>query len=423
MDQGKEINKSTPIKHPEIKNCSSAYIHEIEPTAVFPVFFMHLDSNEVKAEIEADELASFSQWLLALKGNTIRRIDKVTRAIGGQVEYSTDNFIFVDHYLEHLLNCKDTPDNRRKQASSWSYAHEEFRSMRKRREDIDNLLSKEDPLILEMLRKPLYYTEPEIRQEEERLKAEQETQRKFIDFLTSTKDITDRQEFLEKLNEDLPEFSQLLEEFKNSLLRAKPGTDPLDTFLDKSADPARSFPINAGYEFVKENVEKQLSLEPGVAKSNSVFNDPVKSVTKFTSEDLEDVLVCLVSKSSPVPVDKANEIINAVISKRSEMIDNMDPWLERLEQHRQLMKGLLSKHSISEDLVERLVKSVEFVSDHPAFGKKTIRQSTVFEAAFNALVFAKKGKLDLNSPAFESFFKEVFPHEVSQKAIDVIREW
>lgn len=422
MSEDQERKEPRLVKPLETEKCSGRHFHEIEPTAFFPDFFIQLDSNEVKAEIEADELADFSQWLFALKGKTVERIDKVIRAIGRQVEYSPDNFIFVDHYLEHLLNCKDTPDNRRQQASSWFYAHEEFRSMRGSGKAIDNLLSKEDPLILELLRKPLYYTESEIKQEEKRLKAEQETQRKFIDFLTSTKDITDRQEFLEKLNEDLPEFSQLLEEFKDSLLRVKPETDPLDTFIDKCADPARSFPVSAGYEFVKEKIERQLSFTSGVGKSSSVYTNPVKSVTKLTSEDLEDVLVCLVSKSSPVPAEKANEIINAVISKRSEMVDKMDPRLEYLEQKRQLMKDFLSKHSISEDLVERLVKSVEFVSDHPALGKKTIRQSTVFEAAFNALVFAKKGKLNLKSPAFESFFKEVFPHDVTQGAINIIRE-
>lgn len=415
-----EPNPPPAKKEVDPSKCNKLHYHEVNEKSLIPDFINHLGPDNTEFKQESAQLADFALWVIALKkDHTSRQMHDFVRRLHGRTYTSpNEDITTIWQYLEHQTQCQGISDQTRQQATCKKYAFDTITNIGiNNNELLENVVSAETPQTLKLLRNPLNYTEGEISKEEQRLKSQKDIDQRFAEFFEKIKaDPLNRQQILEELKQTLPEAAKLLENFQSWILSSKPPAERLEEFVDEVANHPRPF-ANNSFDNIVTNIETSLDSNILRGEDVAILYKSKDYKMKILDKDFKDVLVLLVAKSLPGQSPVVNEIIESIITERRQKVDKSNTQIKELEAKKQLMQNFLNQNSIPPELIENLGNSL--MVTHQYFKDQHVNR-IVFTAAFNALYLAHQNRLDLQSPAFESFFLEVYP-QANKETVSILR--
>ncbi len=414
-------------------------LHSVDERLLIPHSFEQFSIDPEKRQKEVKELATFLTWFARLDNQYSQRVYGFVTGLRqrGQKFSGEDNrSADLGHYLGHMEECPGESDNTHQQAAGRKEVYEQFTSI-----DLNSLgqpvVDNRSPntQILNLFRNPLMHTEVEVSEAETQRRSIQTHDQKFVQFIEETRGIRSPEQFLQALQQKLPDTFTVVERFREWLNKGY-----IKDMLGEIVDSA-SFEL--GFKDLNLNgvglaVSKNLQRHSAFLKSDFPGVSISWSDAYISDSTLRDVLSLLVIKSLHKSLDTKQDSFGfdrEYKQQRSGQIDDLTvsiirdykrkTWdneriLSELAEKRLLMQVFIAKAGISAELIDELTRLVREPEDSE--GKKSLvhRDHTSFALAFNALFFSSKGRLDISSTAFRAIVKEIFPN-INDEALDVIQ--
>ncbi len=325
---------------------------------------------------------------------------------------------YLEGYLKHMAECPTQTKEAHQRNAGLKQAYDALLSVTKPADPLDQ--GTKDP-VTRVLRFPYYYLYLD-RAEEERA-AGREQDQKVIDFIDKTSSIANQTQFLEALQQELPDFHATLIRFQEWLGTDYSKKSKLDNLISETAVRIR-IPFggeNFDLKQLNKTLSKQLKLVTFTKTDEfeGVYNTVTHEGAHLNNPHLEAVLPLMAIKAAQAKaentakVELCQRLTQELIQSYKEENNATDKQIQRIKKQKQDLASLKEQTGITDEEIAGLIELTTLEDSREDKGDGSVPQidRQLYTSLFNALVLKKQGLADINihSPPFKGLLKSLFP--------------
>lgn len=400
-------------------------LHETPEEELFPEFIREI-AHIVDPEQRAQAIQSMKAYMTCLIGlgynhaNTVYYIKN--EILSSRTKMADGRSVDITLYLKHMTECPAQTEVAYEEKLRLVEACNAILSINHHMPSLDHQTS--DP-VNRVLQDPAGHT-VYLDLVEQRNNVDREQHQKNLDFIAETEDISDRDQILEVLKRDSPEFYETVIRFQEWLGASSFGKSKFDELISRTAGSISY--ADETYNIEKLNTTLRKELKSAVLFTNEKFegvhvdsaglSDPV-----LYNPHLEAVLPLLAIKQAQAEaeakrgdrfmgdyherqVQRTQRLTQGLAQSYKEKLQRVEVTLKKITDQRAAVASFKEQTGITDEEIAHLI---ELATPEDREDDDRMIDSHLYIGLFNALVLEKQGVIDMHSPAFKSLLKSVFP--------------
>lgn len=404
-------------------------LHEVSESELLPEFMREvakITDPEQRAR-EVRSMQAFMNRIVRLRDDYHTVYSLNQRLFMGKVDMGDGRSAYIQNYLRHMAKCPTQTKETHKRSEGLEEVYNALLSVNYHVTPFDQ--QTENP-VMRVLHEPARYI-VYLERAEERNIVDREQDRKVIDFIAKTGDITDRTQLLEALQQKLPDFHATLVKFKEWL-----GTDyfeksRFDELILRTAKKIFSgdekFDLNQLNEALGKELSSAACLARGKFEGVSVDYTRINEGASLYNPHLKAVLPLLAIKTAQAEaaeaiekkgdrfmgeyynrqVESAERLTRGLAQSYRERIEEINAALQDIAENKKAVALLKAQTGITDEEIAHLIDLTKGADSDDDSGPRL--DSHLYTGLFNALVLEKQGVVNMHSPAFKGLLKSLFP--------------